>query len=143
MWCVVACGLLASVRNPTAAVLVVAWAIPQASWMQGGSNMPVDLYRLTDLCAAAVILMKLRFAGTRWDWLVLAIFAAMWGIYDFPMDDRAKWFTLWSLAILQFAAATAEAVEGYHTLKRNARVWRQPPPGWFSIPGRYAWDLSN
>lgn len=145
MWCVVALGVLASVRNPTAAALVVAWAVPQASWMQGGSNLPIDLYRFTDLCAASIIFLKVATVQpkARWDWLVISIYAVMWAVYDFPMAERTRWFTLMALALLQFAAAITEAAESYHSLKRDARLWRRPSPGWFSIPGRYAWGLSN
>lgn len=141
MWFVVGLGLLASVRNPTAAVLVVAWAIPQAAWLVGGSELPIGLYRMLDVAVVAIILLKPQRTG--WDWAIIAIFAIAWVVYSAPLHPFYQWYLLWALTICQFAFAFTDAVQTYRSQRRYARLWGRPPPGWLRIPWRHVWSTTN
>lgn len=133
MYVVVAFGLLAAVRNPTAAALVVAWAIPQGLWIAGGSNLPIGLFRLLDIGVIAIIFLKPE--RSKWDWRIIGIFGIEWCVYSANFTDFTEYWLLWALTILQFSCAFAEAAGSYSSLKQSARLWGRNPPGWFFSPG--------
>lgn len=142
MHIVVAFGLAASFRNPTAAALVVAWSVPQLAWRLGlGGNLPFATYLVMDLCVLAIIALKPN--RTRWDVAITGVFAAMWLTYALPLRPYVQWHLLWALAIIQFISAFADAAESYGAQRRVARSWGLSPPGWFRIPGERAWRSTS
>lgn len=124
---VVAVGVPAAFRNPTAAALVIAWTIAQGLWLITGDNLPLRVYIMTDIAVIAVIICKpLRYRGPYrgpwhqlqcifserlvWDRIVLAIFPVMWTIYILNINETMRWWLLYWLLVTQFLAAGGEAL---------------------------------
>lgn len=134
MYLTVACiGLPAAFRNPTAAALVIAWAIPEALWMVTSDSLPLKLYFMLDIAVVSLIYAKtIRRVGPKsyaslgkqlkglildlspCDRLIVALFMlGAWPLYILVIDPRTQWFMLWGIVILQFLTAGAEAVSAF------------------------------
>lgn len=139
MWSVVlGLGLPAAFRNPVAAALVLQWSIAQGSWLATGDELPIWLYRPTDIAVLAIIYLK--HGRTRSDWTVVAIFPVMWAFYAMPISKADIWWSLWVLAILQFMSAAVGALEDYRLVCSRAASSGLKPPGWFRVAG---WALAK
>jgi len=153
---VLAVGVPAAFRNPTAAALVAAWAFAQGVWLATGDNLPLRAYIVTDIAVLAVIYCKrLRWRGpyrnwwhrlqsillepNGWDRVVILIFPVMWMLYIVSMNERAKWFALFWLAIAQFLAAGGGALQSW-LIARKANAEQPPATG---PPAVYRWALGR
>jgi hypothetical protein len=136
MWTVVAvAGLFASWLNPTAAALVISWLAGTVVYWITGNNLPIEFYLYPDIFVIAVIFAKregcnLRPYRSTWhqlacvllerspmDRVVMLVFPVMWVIYGLSIPVYNKWYCLWALVLVQFAAAIYEAFVVY---TRNA-----------------------
>lgn len=99
-----------TIRNPTAAALVISWLSAEFYWLRTGDNMPLSIYFVADLFVMVVLCLKAwARRATIWDMLIMAIFPMMW-LYYFDQEIGAyhKWYALYFLALAQFLAAGAE-----------------------------------
>lgn len=112
MWCVViAVGMFAAWRNPTALALVISWAFGEYIYLSTGDSLPVALYAYPDIAVIAIIAAKAE--RTLADRVVILIFPAMWVLYivsDAALHPYFKWFALWFLAIAQLVAVGLESL---------------------------------
>lgn len=144
MWAVVMLiGVPAGWRNPTAAALVLSWIFGEVVAMVTGNNLPVEYYLYPDLFVLAVIMIKPERCNLRpcrsilaqlkcillerslADRIIMLIFPAMWVIYTIQ-SPYYKWWALWTLAIIQFLAAGAEALCHSSIIRRHAEVTDRP-----------------
>jgi hypothetical protein len=99
-----------TLRNPTAAALVISWAAGEWAWLRTGNNLPLGVYFGADLFVMSVICLKAwARRNTGWDAAVMLIFPMMWLYYfDQQIGLYHKWYALYFLLLAQFLAAGAE-----------------------------------
>lgn len=138
MWTtVLAVGLFAAWRNPTALALVISWALAEWVYLRTGNNLPVNFYLFPDLAVIAVIVAKAE--RTTADRLVMLIFPVMWVIYltsDATLHPYYRWFALWFLALAQFATVGCESLL---TFRRSRAASDTPDTPSGDVYRRLAW----
>lgn len=131
MWAVViAVGLFAAWRNPTALALVISWAFGEYIYLSTGDSLPVALYAYPDIAVLAVIAAKAERSAA--DRVVILIFPVMWVLYiisDATLHPYFKWFALWFLAIAQLVAVGLESLFTYRRASKAVSDTPAPPPG--------------
>lgn len=141
---VIVLGVPASLRNPTAVGLALAFLAVPAMWhltTWGKALLEDDFWRvyvslILDSMVVAIIYMKppafdlypyatqrdyLRaafwFELSYWDRIVLGIYPFVWFTYVASVSEHARWWTLYWCALAQLLAATGESAENF--LKRR------------------------
>lgn len=123
-------GFPAALRNPTAAMLVMAWLAGEFLWLVTGESLALSTYFMTDVAVIALIYAKtIRHVGAKtyptlrrqlwclifdlsvWDrWIVGLFLLGAWPIYILALHPYYKWWLLYAIVILQFLLAGAEAI---------------------------------
>jgi hypothetical protein len=142
MWATVLfVGIPSAWRNPTAAALVMAWFAGQAFYLVTGNNLPTEFYPFTDIFVLAVIFSKPEICNlapyrsvphqmicivlerSHADRIVMLIFPLMWLAYAADIGEFSRWYALWGLCLVQFAAA---GIEAFHSRRRYADADDRP-----------------
>lgn len=133
----IAVGMFSAWRNPTALALLLAFVASER-------GLPLDYYVYPDILTLTVIFCKPEYApcadyGTVWhqlkcviterspsDRIVMLSLPAAWFFYVAPVDPNLQWWSLYGLAMIQFAAVIIDHVPDLFSRRRNADA--VPPP---------------
>jgi hypothetical protein len=119
-------------RNPTAAILAVSWLACEAIYRAGGN--PTDYALFFDLTVVTAIFCKLRRDAA--DWIILSLFPIAWFYYVAEVTDLQRYWTLYSLQMMQFIAAGSSSFLKYY---RSRAVSDMPDEVPFDANYRLAW----
>lgn len=159
MYGVVAVGLLAGLRNPTAMALSVAWIASEIVYLDTGNNLSLSTHFMADIAVIALIYAKtiLRMGPklyptlgrqiycmfldlTKCDrWIVAIYLLGAWPLYVLSLDSYYRWWGLYWLVIAQFLLASAEAAQSYVAHLRS-RAAPDPPGNGLALAGAFRRD---
>jgi hypothetical protein len=123
--------------NATSAALAFAYFVTQGWFLIAGRGLDAGELFMIDVFTVALIFCKaiarcpdqdfltgwqhfrcfLR-APTKCDWVVLGLFPLVWLAYVLTIGDGARWWALFWLSMLQFAAAGHDAFTEWRKAKR-------------------------
>ena len=116
-------GVPAMLKNWTAVALVGSFLIVHLAWIvTGETSLPLDI--MCDYAVVIVVLVKppanaeirgIWLGLSKSDKIIILLFAPAWAAYVIGMSDWLRYWIMWSVGLLQFFVAGAEAFS----------VWRQ------------------
>lgn len=101
MFSVVGVSAFAAARCPAPLILLAWWVLGMATWALTGGNIPVTVFLVYDLAAAALLV---RFAWSWWDFAAAALFLPTWIAY-LVLDGMHLWWLTWGVGLTQFILA--------------------------------------
>lgn len=132
---VLAVGLFAAWRNPTALALVISWAAGTYVGIRTDDNLPLWFYPYADITAIAIIAAKAERSAA--DRVVLLVFPACFVVYVADIETFYKWWALYYLVLAQFAAVAWDSLFTFRRASNAASDTPDTPSG--DMFRRLAW----
>jgi len=97
----VAWAMLAGPWRWGSVALAASWCVGQSVYVLTGNELPIGVYWITD---PIVMFILWRWAGSKLDYAILALFPACWWAY-LNETGAEQWWTLWVISSLQLFLA--------------------------------------